>query len=183
MAAVRHSWCWDSSWSLCVETPQGGPGEGHVSEGERESMLARNGIDFYLKAHSQWHTSSNKVTPPNPPQTVLPTVEQTFKHDPLGSSLFQVTTPQRSTLYIFWLECHLSLSCTLHTRSSKFKSHVTLASGAFWWVSMSSTCPDLLKVPLCPPHHLPHFLLLPSFWCLCQRLQSQKVSFIVLMVS
>lgn len=131
---------------------------------------------FYLKAHPQRHTSSNKVTPPNPPQTVLPTVEQTFKHEPLGSSLIQVTTPERSTLYIFWLGCHLSLSRTLNARSSKFKSHVTLASGAFRWVSMSSTCPGLPKVALCPSHHL------PSFWCLCQRLQSQKVSFIVLMV-
>jgi hypothetical protein len=35
---------------------------------------------LHLKAHSQWHASSNKTTPPNASQTVPPTGSQIFKH-------------------------------------------------------------------------------------------------------
>jgi hypothetical protein len=43
------------------------------------------------KLHPQWHIYFNKATPPNPPQTV-PTVDQVFKHMPLGPILIQSST-------------------------------------------------------------------------------------------
>ena len=50
------------------------------STSRRQRELTQNGMGIWnLKACSQWHTSSNKATPPNPSQTALPTGDQAFK--------------------------------------------------------------------------------------------------------
>jgi hypothetical protein len=55
---------------------------------EREE-LTRNDMGFLkLKAHPQWHTSSNRATPFNPSQTISPTVEQEFKCTSLREPFF-----------------------------------------------------------------------------------------------
>jgi hypothetical protein len=53
-----------------------------------------------FKAYTQLHISPNKATPPSPFQTVPPTGDQAFKHEPLESILIQTTTSP--TLLVTW---------------------------------------------------------------------------------
>ena len=47
-----------------------------------------------LEVHHQWHTSSNKATPPNPSQTVPPTKDQAFKYMSLWGPISKYHTVQ-----------------------------------------------------------------------------------------
>jgi hypothetical protein len=50
-----------------------------ISRGKRKSTSKRAGA-FGTPNPTPWHISSNKATPPNPSQTVLPTADQVCKH-------------------------------------------------------------------------------------------------------
>lgn len=61
----------------------------HEVEGETPGMLW---VFWNLKAHSQWHTSSNMAMPPDPSPTVPATGDQVFKYKLLGAILIHITT-------------------------------------------------------------------------------------------
>lgn len=63
-----------------------------TSESSYLILLVDGRVFWNLKAHPQWHTSTNKATSPNPSQTVTPTGDQVFKHELMGAILIQTDT-------------------------------------------------------------------------------------------
>lgn len=70
---------------------------------QKSEIVNGKGVGFWsLKTHPQWHTS-NKATPTNPSQKVLPTGGQVFKYMSQLESL-SFKPPQRLALN-FWSSC------------------------------------------------------------------------------
>lgn len=95
--ASRPTWSWCSSWEhTCWDNNY---------EAERERATG-NGMDFWnLKTHPQLHTSSKKVTPPNPFKTIY----QLPKHSHMSLwGSFSLKPPHTAsiliTLYFFLKE-------------------------------------------------------------------------------
>lgn len=96
-----------------------------------------SGLGFLnLKAHCQWHTSSNKATPPNPPWDVSPTGNQVDKYMRNRWMSFFHTPVFRRLGHLKSLDQDASSLLSKYPRV--WITHWKLSKWLAWWDSLGS---------------------------------------------